>query len=246
MSAFFVEGSHDIGDVVSLNGSDARKIVSVLRLHDGDEIDVVDSAAQRFSAVLAIEGRTVHARLRERKISAAQPALHVTVAQGVPKGQKMDFVVEKLTELGAAQIVPLQSERTVVTDVSEHKIERWRRLAKSAAQQCGRDEIPQVSQPLEFAQLCASFREYDAVLFPWELASRSPLRETLPHLVRDAKRVLVVIGPEGGFSHDEADAAQRAGARLLSLGARILRTETAALVVLSLLNYLTESVDARV
>ncbi len=153
----------------------------------------------------------------------------------------MDFVVEKLTELGAASIVPLQSERTIVTGVSEIKIERWRRLAKTAAQQCGRDDIPAIEQPLNFHELCAQFPKYDAVLFPWELADRTPLRERLPAFVKDAQRILVAIGPEGGFSHAEADEARAAGAHLVSLGSRILRTETAALVVLSLLNYVTET-----
>lgn len=224
-----------------LSGSDAHKIVAVLRKRDGDEIEVIDSAAQRFSAALVIDGRTVRARLAQRLASASRAQLNVTVAQGVPKGQKMDFVVEKLTELGAAQIVPLQSERTVVTDVSENKIERWRRLAKTSAQQCGRADIPQIEQPQRFADLCATFAKYDAVIFPWELADRMPLRDRLPALVASARHILVVVGPEGGFSHVEADAALAAGAQLVSLGSRILRTETAALVVLSLLNYLTET-----
>jgi 16S rRNA (uracil1498-N3)-methyltransferase len=223
-----------------MSGSDAHKIVTVLRLRDGDEIEIIDSAAQRFIAAVAVDGRNVTATLRERKQSRDSCAPHVTVAQGVPKGQKMDFVVEKLTELGASQILPLQSERTVVTDVSPNKIERWRRLAKTAAQQCGRDDVPRIADPMQFADLCATFSNYDVVLFPWELADRTPLRDRLPELMQDAPRVLVVIGPEGGFSHAEADAAKNAGAQLVSLGSRILRTETAALVVLALLNYVTE------
>lgn len=208
-------------------------------MRDGDEIEIIDSAAQRFNAVIAIDGRDVKATLRERKASANAVVVHVTVAQGVPKGQKMDFVVEKLTELGAARIIPLQSERTVVTDVSANKIERWRRLAKTAAQQCGRDDIPRIEDPQHFTELIETFADYDAVLFPWELADHVPLRDRLPSLVSGAKRVLVVIGPEGGFSHTEADAAQSAGAQLISLGSRILRTETAALVVLAILDYVT-------
>src|SRR5581483_3868754 len=197
-----------------MSGSDAHKIVTVLRLRDGDEIEIIDSAAQRFVAAVAVDGRNVSATLRERKQPRDSSALHVTVAQGVPKGQKMDFVVEKLTELGASQILPLQSERTVVTDVSPNKIERWRRLAKTAAQQCGRDDVPRIADPVQFADLCATFSNYDVVLFPWELADRTPLRDRLPELLQDVRRVLVVIGPEGGFSHAEADAAQNAGAQL--------------------------------
>lgn len=218
----------------------------MLRKRDGDDIVVIDSAAQRFTAGISIDGRCVRASLRERTATAAADAPQIDVAQGVPKGQKMDFVVEKLTELGAARIVPLQSERTVVTDVGANKIERWRRLAKTAAQQCGRDTIAQITEPARFVDVCASFSQYDLVLFPWELADRAPLRDMLPALTAGARRILVVIGPEGGFSHAEADAAQAAGAHLISLGSRIVRTETAALVVLSVLNYVTESQTPRV
>lgn len=246
MTRFFVEGRHESGDVVALAGSDAHKIVSVLRMREGDSIEVIDSAAQRFHATLKIDGRSVHAQLGERSASAQTALPRITVAQGVPKGQKMDFVVEKLTELGAAEIIPLQSERTIVTDVSEHKVERWKRLAKTAAQQCGRDDVPQIAKPQSFADLCEQFSAYDAVLFPWELADRAPLRERLPAIVEGAQRILVLVGPEGGFSHDEADAARRSGARLVSLGSRILRTETAALVVLAVVNYVTESASPRV
>ena len=223
-----------------LSGSDAHKIVTVLRKSDGDHIEIIDSAAQRFSATIVVDGRAVHATLGEFK-SAGQSSLpDITVAQGVPKGQKMDFVVEKLTELGAARIIPLQSERTIVTDVSPNKIERWRRLAKTASQQCGRDRVPEVNEPQTFAEICNAFASYDVVLFPWELADRVPLRERLPQLVEGVKNVLVVIGPEGGFSHAEAQAAQSAGAQLISLGSRILRTETAALALLAVLSYVTD------
>ena len=149
----------------------------------------------------------------------------------------MDFVVEKLGELGVRTLIPLQSERTIVQDLGAAKLERWRRLARSSAQQSGRTDLLAVTDPLPFAQLCVQFSEYDAVLFPWEVAEPQSLREHLPAIIRDARRILVVIGPEGGFSHGEAESAQAAGAHLLSLGPRILRTETAALAVVAVLGY---------
>ena len=149
----------------------------------------------------------------------------------------MDFVVEKLTELGVAQIIPLRSERTIA-DAGPGKIERWRRLAKTAAQQSGRTTVPQIAQPQNFAELIASFPAYDRILLPWESAEPALLRDRLPRLLEGTRRVLIVIGPEGGFSGSEADAAADAGAELLSLGRRILRTETAAMVVMSIINYL--------
>jgi len=239
LNKFFVEGRHETGDVVTLDGSDAHKVVNVLRMGGGDTIEVIDSAAQHFKASLRIDGRSVHAALETSIERTASTLPRVTIAQGVPKGQKMDFVVEKLTELGAAAIVPLQSERTIVSDVSPNKIERWRRLAKSAAQQCGRSDIPEVADPLTFEKMLALFKDYDCVLVPWELAERVPLRERLPDLIANAHDVLVLIGPEGGFSHKEAEAAKEAGAQLISLGSRILRTETAGLVVLAIIGYIS-------
>jgi 16S rRNA (uracil1498-N3)-methyltransferase len=212
----------------------------VLRKRDGDTVEVIDSAAQRFVAQLQIDGKAARAQLVEQRKSDEAALPQITVAQGVPKGQKMDFVVEKLTELGVASIIPLHSERTVVSDVGPNKLERWRRLSKTAAQQCGRADIPQIASPLALSELLAHFNEYDVVLFPWELADHVPLRERLPSLIATAQKILLIVGPEGGFSHAEAQSAQDAGAQQISLGARILRTETAALVAVSLIAFLTE------
>ena len=209
-------------------------------MHDGDAIEVIDSAAQHFHASIQIEGPKVSATLMTMLQRPKHNAPRVTIAQGVPKGQKMDFIVEKLTELGVADIIPLQSERTIVTDVSANKLERWRRLAKTAAQQCGRSEIPSIEEPIAFDRLLTQFKDYDRVLLPWELVEYVPLRVRLPDLMRSVAHTLVVIGPEGGFSHAEAQAAQNAGAQLISLGPRILRTETAGLLVLAVLGYICE------
>jgi 16S rRNA (uracil1498-N3)-methyltransferase len=236
---FFLEGVYGAGQTVTLEGNDAHKIAHVLRKRTGDTVQIIDSAAHRFDAVLEIESGAVRARLGEPSAARATSRLEITVAQGVPKGQKMDFVVEKLTELGVAAIVPLYSERSVVTESGAGKLERWRRLAKTAAAQCGRDEIPVVAEPVHFAALLQTFAQYDAVLFPWELAGDTPLRDVLPSLVAGVRRILIVIGPEGGFAHSEAEAARRGGAHVIGLGSHILRTETAALVVVALLNYLT-------
>lgn len=233
---FFVEGARAPGETAELNGADAHKIANVLRLRTGDEIELIDSAGRRFRASLTIQGRAVSAQLIDVQAEADEPNMRVTVAQGIPKGQKMDFVVEKLTELGAAEIVPFSSERTV-SGVTSHKIDRWRRIALTAAQQCGRNGVPRIADPVDFETLLEQFTAFDAVLLPWELADRVPLRETLPGLLAGARNILVAIGPEGGFSHAEAASAESAGAHLVSLGSRILRTETAALVVLSILSY---------
>jgi 16S rRNA (uracil1498-N3)-methyltransferase len=241
-SRFFVPGARTVGEVVAVEGGDAHKIAHVLRLRDGDALEVVDSTSTAFSAVVELDGASVAVRIVEilAREAAGQDALRVDLAQAVPKGQKMDFIVEKATELGTGAILPFYSERAIVHDLGESKLERWRRLAKTAAQQCGRLDIPPVTPALAFSQLLERMREYDRVVFAWELAPQIPLRERLPDLLADAKRALLVIGPEGGFSHDEAQAAQEYGAALVWLGRRILRTETAGLALLAVIAALTE------
>ncbi|MBV8581927.1 MAG: 16S rRNA (uracil(1498)-N(3))-methyltransferase [Candidatus Eremiobacteraeota bacterium] len=235
---FFVEGVHAVGDRVAFAPDDARKLATVLRKRSGDRVQVVDSGGVAYAATLAVDGRDVRAQLDERlERGAAEAALRVTVAQAVPKGQKMELVVEKATELGAHAFVPVRSARVVGHDTSPAKVERWRRVARSAAQQSGRTQIPGVADVHDWDALLATFAAYDRVYLPWELAAPAPLREVFEHDLPDAGNVLLVIGPEDGFAEDEVMRAREAGARPISLGRRILRTETAALVVLSALLY---------
>jgi 16S rRNA (uracil1498-N3)-methyltransferase len=220
---------------VTFGGDDAHKIVDVLRLRAGETVVVVDSAAQEFVASLRIRDGEVSAQLDALGASGVrESSIDLTLAQAIPKGQKLDFVVEKATELGLSRLIPVRSSRTV-GDASQKKVERWRRLARAAAQQCGRTRVPKVDEPIDFSALLEQMRGFDATIFAWELAT-APLRTALQSL-KGARRVLVVVGPEGGFSHDEATAAIAAGAHAVSLGARILRTETAPLVLLSVLLY---------
>ena len=233
---FFVEGQRAPGEIVELARDDARKVVQVLRKSTGDRIVVVDSAAQEFGATLLREGHVVRVSLEERLASRADASpLAITLAQAIPKGQKMDFVIEKSTELGIARLLPLQSSRSI-GNATAHKLARWRKLAQTAAAQSGRTTIPTVGEPVEFAELCAQMRSFDAVLFAWELEDGTPLRDTLA-TIGPAQTILLVVGPEGGFTHDEVDAAAAAGAKIVSLGRRILRTETAAIVLLAALHY---------
>lgn len=235
---FFVADRHEVGDRLTMTGSDAHKIAHVLRLVSGDDIEVADSAARLYRASLEISGASVVATLREAIAVAGGGEAPIDVAQGLPKGAKMDFVVEKATELGARAILPFVSERSIARDVPAAKVERWSRLARAAAAQSGRTILPSIPPPLTFDALLERFSDYDLVLFPWELAPQTPLREILPGKLAGARGVLLVVGPEGGFSHAEAERAADAGALVVSLGREILRTESVALVLLSILRYL--------
>jgi 16S rRNA (uracil1498-N3)-methyltransferase len=240
---FFVEGVHAVGDRISFAVDDARKLTTVLRKRSGDRVQVVDSGGVAFGATLVMDESTgrdarVQATLDEQLDRGdVEPALLVTIAQAVPKGQKMDLIVEKATELGAHAIVPVRSARVIGHDTSPAKLERWRRIAKSAAQQSGRLRVPDVRDVHDWEALLATFARYDRVYVPWELAEPAPLRDVFERELEHARSALVVIGPEGGFSADEVERARAAGATAISLGRRILRTETAALVVLAALLY---------
>ena len=234
---FFVEGVHAVGDRVRFAADDARKLTTVLRKRSGDRVQIVDSGGIAYAATLEVEPRAVGATLDallERP--GVETAIEVSVAQAIPKGQKMDLVVEKATELGAAAIVPVRSARAVA-DGGPAKLERWRRIARSAAPQSGRTRVPAISETLDWDALLATFSGYDRVYVPWELTDPAPLRDRFERDLPEARRVLIVIGPEGGFGAGEIERAQAAGGVPISLGRRILRTETAALVVLAAARY---------
>ncbi|HEX3468760.1 MAG TPA: RsmE family RNA methyltransferase [Candidatus Elarobacter sp.] len=235
---FFVEGVHAAGDRVALAPDDARKVATVLRKRSGDRVQVVDSAGVAYAATLDVDGRDVRAHL-DAALERADPesGLRITLAQAVPKGTKMDLVVEKATELGVHAIVPVRTARVVALASGAEKVERWRRIARSAARQSGRVRVPDVGDVVEWDALLATFGRYDRVFVPWELADPAPLRTVFDAQLAGASHALVVIGPEGGFAAGEIARARDAGASVISLGRRILRTETAALVVLSAMLY---------
>ncbi len=233
----FVSGTFSVGDLVEPAIDDQRKLRVVLRAADGDAVQIADSSGRRFDGSVRMDDKTVRVHLDRKRTAPAALKLSITLAQGLPKGQKMEYVVEKATELGVARIVPFASARSAGDTARSGKVERWRRIAKTAAEQCGRADVPEIDEPIDFTTLVAHMRAEPLALFPWELADAKPLRETLPALLGSQTRAFVAIGPEGGFSSSEAKAARAAGAHTISLGSRILRTETAGLVACAALLY---------
>jgi 16S rRNA (uracil1498-N3)-methyltransferase len=232
---FFVAGTHEAGSHVEIDGSDVHKIVNVLRMRTGDALEIVDSSGALFTATLLGDSGGLRAELVRCEASAPAQTLRIDIAQAVPKGSKMDYAIEKATELGASAILPFTSERSIRGHGGANKVERWRRLAEGAAKQSGRLDVPRVADIVSFEQILAAFEAYDVALFAWELAPHVPLRDRLEQTLRGVRSAVVLIGPEGGFSHAEAEAATARGAQLLWLGPRILRTETAALALLAVI-----------
>ena len=228
---------------VRIAGEDYRHVVSVLRLRTGDRITVSDGAGRDYECEISdIADDHVDARIVDVCGNASELPVQVTLYQGVPKSDKMELIVQKAVELGAVRIVPVMTSRTVVKlDASkmEKKRGRYQTIAEAAGKQSGRGIIPEVGAYMSFAEAVEDAKRLDAFLFPYENAKGMDFaREVIGKLkAGDVKTVGIMIGPEGGFSDAEVAAAEEAGATVISLGNRILRTETAGLCALSVIGF---------
>lgn len=246
MQRYFVTPEQFGQDTVVLDGEDARHIAKVMRGKAGDKLIVSDGVSREaLVAIASIEIGEVTTSILESLEMTHEPRIKVTVAQSLPKGDKLETVIQKCTEIGAVAFVPFLSERTIVQydERKESKrLDRWRKICKEAAEQAHRNIVPAVGSPLSWKQLLQSFSQYDAVYFCYEkeegLQLRSAVSPWLAALAPDAPgKVLVVVGPEGGFSEEECGAAEAAGAVSVGLGRRILRCETAGMVAAACILY---------
>lgn len=229
---FFVDPDQIRGDVVTISGPQARQIRTVLRLRAGDSISVLDgSGACHAARIGAVTRNEVIAGITGSVEMETEPSVRLTLAQALPKGDKIDLVVQKATELGASEIVVYTSERTVPEPAAEkiaHRLARWGSIAREAAEQSFRATIPAVTGIIDFPEMLRRAASYDHVLVAWEEERAHPLRNSLAGL-SSGSQVAFIVGPEGGFSESEIRAAREAGATPVSLGRRMLRSETAAI-----------------
>ena len=235
------------GDLLRIRGAEVNHIRNVLRLKQGEEISVsIGADGKEYRYGIEAMGETeVICRLRFVKEADVELPVKVWLFQGLPKSDKMDFIVQKAVELGASVIVPVAMERCVVKlDAARavKKTERWQKIAASAASQSRRAVIPEVRQPLSMKEAVAlAKRETDCRLIPYERQEDDGSQRQMLESVRNAvQAVSIFIGPEGGFAPEEIAMAQEADIHPISLGRRILRTETAGLTVLSWLIYILE------
>jgi len=232
--------------IPNISGSDVHYLRDVLRMKMGDQLELLDGAGKVYLVkILKIEKEKISCEILSSYQQDSELKVKVTLAQALPKANKMDFVVEKCTELGVGRIIPMLTERTIA---KKAKLDRWRRLAKEAAEQSGRAVIPEISDLISFEEVLKTKNQFDLALIPWELEKEKTLKQALkdflispsPNLqipVSQSPNILVAIGPEGGFSQREIERAKSAGFVSVSLGKTILRTETAGLMVLSALIY---------
>ncbi|WP_248926721.1 16S rRNA (uracil(1498)-N(3))-methyltransferase [Paenibacillus hamazuiensis] len=249
MQRYFIPAEQFFEDYVLIAGDDAHHLARVMRAEEGDRVIVSDGLAREaLVEIREIAKDRVRAEIVERLPMDREPNVEVWIAQSLPKGDKMETVIQKATEIGAARFVPFVSERTVVQlDAKKEgkRVERWQKIAKEAAEQAHRNRVPAVDSPCDWKALLALAQEMDAAWICYEKESGSQLKPALRKLLSGEsgegarKKIMLIVGPEGGFSETEVAKAEAAGCLPVSLGKRILRTETAAMVGLTCILYET-------
>lgn len=240
MRRFFADTS---SDNVIISGQDAHHITDVLRLKEGEKIiccggDGVDCV----TVLTSLSKDKVCGDVLERTPSTAEPPVKVRLFQGMPKGDKFEYIIQKTIELGVSEIVPVETKRSIVkipAAKAKAKVERWNKIAESAAKQSGRGLIPVVTEPVDFKKAIDFFADCDLPIVAYELENKTSLKEVLIKNT-SAKTVNIFIGPEGGIDDSEIETLKEKGAVSVTLGPRILRTETAPLAVLSNIIYQLE------
>lgn len=251
MHNFFIEPCqlHNEGTVEIL-GSDVNHIRQVLRMKVGEQMMVRDGYGHEYLCqIMEISQEQVLAEVLEMRETAAELPSEVWLFQCLPKGDKMELIVQKAVELGVSKIIPVASKRCVVKldkKRESNKVKRWNLIAESAAKQSGRGVIPEVLPVMEFSQALLLAEKLDVRLIPYECAeellkerNKTPMQQTKETLssIQAKESIGVFIGPEGGLEKAEVEAALAVGAKPLTLGKRILRTETAGLCILSVLMF---------
>ena len=242
MPRFFIRQERICNDSVSIIGEDAHHIARSLRMATGEEITVCDMQGNEYKCKITEfdDDKEVIAKIISVKHSENEPKTFITLYQALPKGDKLDTIIQKAVECGVSKIIPFQSERCIVKikeDSESKKRDRRQKIATEAAKQCGRRVIPDVELPIYFKDAIAQAKSSDVILFCYEGDGTLPLGQILNNLFNSdtpiPQSISIFIGSEGGFSILEAQLARENGAVMTGLGKRILRTETASGFILS-------------
>ncbi len=241
MSRFYVPKENINDGEIVVEGQEARHILDSMRMGDGDDVVVFDGTGTEYT------GRIKEADRKRKKLTIEikgersvpdEGMPRITLAQALPKKDKMDYIVEKATELGVFRIVPLVSDRTIVRPEgsgSSRKVERWRKKSLEAAKQCGRTSIPEIDGIKTYSEMLLETAGFDLVLMACLSDDTVSIKEALKG--QKAESILVFIGPEGDFTPEEISRVNGENSRSIDLGKRVLKSDTAGLFVLSVLNY---------
>lgn len=245
MPKFFVKENQIKDDKISIIGQDVNHIKNVLRLKTDDEIEVCNENKQEtyICRIIEILNEEILCNIKEKKMINREANIDITIFQGLPKAEKMELIIEKCTELGVKEITPLKLKRCVVKlDEKDEvkKITRWQKIAETASKQSGRDAILKINNVINIDNVCNLIQKYDIVLIAYENEKDNSLKQELENLKSTKKQKLkigVIIGPEGGLEETEVNMLKLCGAKTVTLGKRILRTETAPIVISSIIMY---------
>lgn len=242
MQRYFIEGKVPDNRKVAITGDDAKHIAKVMRQGTGDEVIVV-MEGKSFLAIIESAEFDIELRLSEELQADVEMPKNVTIACGLPKGDKLELIVQKATELGMHAMIPFEAERSIVkwdAGKGEKKRVRLQKIAKEAAEQSHRVKIPEIHKIHTFKQLLETAKSYDAIIVAYEEEARADGGNRFAEILKsmyDKDSIILIFGPEGGISISEVERLKEAGALFTALGPRILRTETAPLYALSAMSY---------
>jgi len=234
MGKYFVNKEQICGDSITITGDDVAHISRVLRMNVGDEIVICDGfGMDYFVEITSVTKADITAKILSSRLCEAEPKTEIILFQALPKQGKMEYIIQKNTELGISKIVPVYTKRCVVKP--SDKRERYQKIAYEAAKQCGRGIIPIVTATVSFDEAIAQISEIEKAIMLYECEDKT----TLKQIIDGAKfnQIAVFVGPEGGFDKAEVEKAEKAHIATVTLGKRILRTETAAAAVVPIIMY---------
>lgn len=254
MPKFFVEENQVNNDRIFITGEDVNHIKNVLRMKVGDTFNICNQSSSE-NYLVEIENFNkdeVECKIIERLENSAESNVKMHIYQGLPKADKMELIIQKSVELGVSKITPVEMKRCVVKLDGKDKlkkIDRWQKISEVAAKQCGRDFIPEICNVKNVNEIIDEFKEYDLVILCYENEKNTYLKDVLNEIKADSSidfnnfKVAAIIGPEGGIDSSEVELIQKSGAKVVSLGSRIMRTETVGLYLLSIIMYEFERKD---
>lgn len=239
MFRYFCADDNIKNNTVKVTGGDARHLKTILRAKEGDNISIVTESSEYNAEIIEINKENIICEIIEEKETNNETKINVTLCQGIPKQTKMEDIIQQNVELGVKGFIPLMTERTVVKlndkDREQKKLERWRKIAKESSKQSKRNIIPTVEDIVNVKELLERLKEENAeIIVPYELEDMKLLKDVLSV---PKENYYIIIGPEGGFDIKEIEMFKEAGAHIVTLGKRILRTETAGIATASVIMY---------
>lgn len=248
MPRFFIKSNQIENNKITIQSEDVRHIKNVLRKVVGDDIEICnqENGESFIATILEIQDKEIICNIKEKLEINSESNIFINIFQGLPKSDKMELIIQKSVELGAFEITPVAMKRCVVKineKDEKKKIERWQKISEGAAKQSGRNIIPKINKIKNIKDICKICTDYDIVLVAYENETENKLKDELKQIDSNNKnvKIAIVIGPEGGLELEDVKLLKESGAKIVTLGKRILRTETVALNMLSIIMYELEN-----